>query len=94
MSIPHRFESAADQRLEIRLNREHKAEIEAAAAIQGMSVSAFTLTTALQAARKVRQEHNTTLMDDEERDAFVSLLAEASEPNRELRKLMRTRVDL
>ena len=86
--------TTAGSRLEIRLDRDLKDEVEAAAAIQGLSVSAFVVATVLEAARKVRRDHQTTVMDDEERDAFLALLQNPPPPSEGLVALMATEVVL
>lgn len=91
---PSNGELTADSRLEVRLNQSFKEEVEEAAAIQGISVSAFVLSTVLDAARRVRREYQSSRMDDVERDAFIDLLNHPSTPSEELIGLMQTKVVL
>ena len=84
--------SLADQRMEIRIGSEFKHEIEAAAAVLGISVSSFVSASALEVARRVRKEHSTAQMNNAERDAFLLLLSEPPEPTEALIDLMKTSV--
>ena len=81
-------------RLDIRLSKEAKRQVEEAAVIQGMTVTAFVLSTALEAARKVKREHQVTVLNDEERDAFIEMMTSPPEPSEALIRLMGTEVVL
>ncbi len=86
------YEKSPRERIEIRIAKFHKDEVEEAASIQGISVSAFVTSTILEAARKIRRDYHTTVLDREESEAFVRMLEDKSPPNAELRKLMSMKV--
>jgi len=78
--------SKNDARLNFRLPAELKETIEQAAAHLGQTVSDFAVSTLVQTARHVIQEHDVTRLSNRDRDRFVTLLDDAdAEPNRALK---------
>jgi uncharacterized protein (DUF1778 family) len=61
-------------RLEIRLEAEHRALLDKAAAASAMSVSSFVLSHATDAARAVLADRTSFVLPEERWDAFVELL--------------------
>ncbi len=77
----------SDARINVRLPSELKAVIEAAAAQLGQSLSDYAISTLVQNARSVLQEHNVTILSNRDRDLFVALLDDADvRPNKALRE--------
>jgi len=73
-------------RLNFRLSAELKEVIEAAAAHLGQSVSDYALSTLVQNARGVIQQHDVTVLSNRDRDIFLALLDDAdAKPNKALR---------
>jgi uncharacterized protein (DUF1778 family) len=81
-------------RIEFRMSSELKSEVEEAASLVGLSLTAFATEALLERARRVKREYSATVLNDEERDAFLKLLAEPAKPSEALRELMRTEVVL
>lgn len=74
-----------DARLNFRLSLELKQIIEQAAAHMGQTVSDFAVSTLVQNARRVIEEHDRTELTRRDRDVFVSLLDDTTaKPNRAL----------
>lgn len=72
-------------RLNFRLPAELKEVIEAAAAHLGQSVSDYALSTLVQNARGVIQQHDVTVLSNRDRDIFLALLDDAdAKPNQAL----------
>ncbi len=76
-------------RMDLRLESSLKREIEDAAALLGVSLTAFATEALLSKAREVKRESSTTLLDDAERDAFLRLISEPPAPSEALKALMR-----
>jgi len=77
--------SQNDARLDFRLPAELKETIEQAAAHLGQSVDDFAISTLVQTARQVIQEHNVTRLSAHDRDRFIALLDDAdAQPNQAL----------
>ncbi len=70
-----------DTRLDFRLNRQLKELIEQAACILGQSVSDFATSTLVERARRVVQEHTTTVLSNRDRDIFLAMLDADAQPN-------------
>lgn len=81
-------------RVEFRMAADLKREIEEVAALVGVSLTTFATEALVEWARRVKREYAHTVLNDQERDAFLRLLAEPPEPNEALRDLMRTKVVL
>ena len=74
-----------DARLNFRLSSELKGIIEEAAAHMGQTVSDFAVSTLVQNARRVIEEHDRTELTNRDRDVFVNLLDDKkARPNRAL----------
>ena len=63
-----------DDRLELRLEPDNRRLLDEAAAATSMSVSAFVLTRATEAAREVLADRTNFVLTEEHWDAFVELL--------------------
>jgi uncharacterized protein (DUF1778 family) len=73
------------ERVSFRLSAELKQEIERAAAYLGQSLTEFSLSTLLQRARAVNEQHRVTQLTDRDRDAFLAMLDDtSSKPNKSL----------
>lgn len=77
-------------RLWLRLQPEHKALIEMAAAAAGQSVREFAVSHLIQDARDVLRDHAVTVLSDRDRDIFLSILDADAEPNEALKEAART----
>lgn len=85
-----RDSAKSDARLNFRLPAELKETIEQAAAYLGQSVSDFALSTLIQTARNVIQQHNVTVLSNRDRDIFLALLDDPQAcPNEVLREAAR-----
>jgi uncharacterized protein (DUF1778 family) len=75
----------SDARLSIRLPGELKQIIEQAAAQLGQSVSDFVISTLVQNARTVIQQHDITELSSRDRDIFIKMLDDTeAQPNQAL----------
>ena len=77
------------ERMDFRLNPDHKALIERAAAYSGETVTGFAVSTLVREARRVLEEHETTTLSDRDRDRFVDLLDHPPPPIEALRRAAR-----
>lgn len=75
---------ARDARLDFRLQSEHKRLIEQAAVASGQTVSEFVLSRLLDVARETVERATTTQLNRRDREAFLALISEDSEPNEAL----------
>lgn len=82
--------STNKDRLSFRLERRHKALIEGAASALGQSVTEFAVSRLVRYARDVLGAHETTLLSDRDRRAFLSVLDSDAEPNEALKKAAQT----
>lgn len=82
--------SHASARVEFRIPEHLKQEIEEAAALMGVSLTAFAIQTLLERSREVKRGYAVTRMSDQERDAFLEMLASPPKPSDSLIKLMQT----
>jgi Uncharacterized protein conserved in bacteria len=73
-----------DDRLELRLEPANRRLLDEAAAASSMSVSAFVLTHATEAARDVLADRTTFALPDDRWDAFTGLLDRDERPMPEL----------
>lgn len=73
-----------DDRLELRLEPANRRLLDEAAAASSMSVSAFVLTHATEAAREVLADRTTFALPDDHWDAFTELLGRDERPMPEL----------
>ncbi|MGK5087516.1 DUF1778 domain-containing protein [Bdellovibrionota bacterium FG-2] len=69
------------ERIDLRVDNEAKTLIEQAASIRSMSVSSFTLTSTLQAAREQILEHERLSLTNRDRDLFVSTMLNSPKAN-------------
>lgn len=76
-----------NSRIDIRLNPEDKQTLEAAAALKRVSLSAFILSTAIEAAKLDLEREETITLSNEQRDKVISLLDNPPLPNEALRRL-------
>lgn len=84
----------ASARVEFRMSSSLKKEVEEAAALLGTTFTSFATEVLVERSRQVKREHNITMMGDQEREAFLQLISEPSEPNEALKKLMHIKADL
>lgn len=78
--------SRNDARIDIRLPRELKQTIEAAATVLGQTVSEFALSTVIREARQVLQDAQITRLSNRDRDQFLRALDDADfQPNAALK---------
>lgn len=63
-----------DSRLDLRVTLEEKQLLERAAALKGVSVSAYTLFNVLQAAKQNIDSHEKLVLSDSDRDLFMSAM--------------------
>jgi uncharacterized protein (DUF1778 family) len=78
-----------DDRMDVRLSRDHKALIEKAAAYSGETLTGFAVTTLVGEARRVVREHESVMLTSRDRDAFMALLDDPEGPNERLRRAAR-----
>lgn len=72
----------------LRANADAKTLIQRAAALEGISVSAFVLRHAVDAARRVLADNGTYLLSEKDAAAFVAACERLAEPTQHLRDLM------
>ena len=75
-----RSKGRKDDRLELRLEPAHRRLLDEAAAASAMSVSAFVVSHATEAARAVLADRTTFALPSERWDAFVDLLDRDARP--------------
>ena len=78
-----------EERIDLRVNDEAKDLIERAASITGMSVSAFTLSNTLRAAREELTAFEKITLSDQDRDLFLTKMANPPKANEALRTAMK-----
>jgi uncharacterized protein (DUF1778 family) len=71
--------------MEARLLPDQKKRIERAASIRGMSLSDFIVQNADEAAIRTIDQHETWVLNDQDRDIFVAALLNPGEPNDRLK---------
>jgi uncharacterized protein (DUF1778 family) len=77
--------ATSDARLNFRLTGDAKATIEEAAALSGQTVSDFAIAALTASARQVIDQHDQTLLNSRQREAFLALLDhKAARPNKAL----------
>ncbi len=77
-----------DDRIDLRVDDTAKELIERAASIAGMSVSSYTLSNTLRAARDEIAAHETLTLSDKDRDMFLATLADPPKASNTLRAAM------
>ncbi len=78
--------TARRDRMNFRLDRQHKLLIERAASTMGQSVTEFALSHLVRDAQEVLREQEVTVLSNRDREIFLSVLESASEPNEALKK--------
>jgi uncharacterized protein (DUF1778 family) len=78
--------ASATARLDVRLSKRLKNEIARAAEARGQTITNFVVTALGDAARKVLQEENVTVLGARDRDAFLAMLDADREPNQALKR--------
>ena len=81
---------ARNERIDIRLNSEHKEALLRAAAMQGLSLSEFVVARSLEAAHAVIRRHTVIAMSSGDLDRFAQALDEDASPNEALKKAAKT----
>lgn len=76
-------------RINLRTTHETKTIIEQAAELMGTSLSAFMLSHAYEAAKRVINEQQFLTLSNRDRDAFVAALENSPKPNKALRDLLK-----
>lgn len=66
--------SAKDRRIDLRVTQEQKDLLEKAAALKGISLSAYTLFHLLGAAKQDIEDHERLILSDRDRDLFMSVM--------------------
>lgn len=82
-----RMKTAA--RLNFRLTQELKELIDQAASLMGQTVSDFAISTLVDSARKILQQHHTTVLSKRDGEVFLKILDADAKPNAALRRAMR-----
>lgn len=70
----------AEERINFRLEAQHKHLIEEAARITGQSVTSFALSTLMRSAQEIVERFGRTTLSDRDRDLFLALLDADDEP--------------
>lgn len=86
--------SGRTERLELRLPEELKREIESAASLLGVPVSSLVLDAVLEKARRVKREHNQTILFGADAERFARMLEEPPAPTEALIGTLRRKADL
>lgn len=66
--------TSKDSRIDLRVSREHKALLERAASIKGVSLSAYTLLNLLPIAQQDINDQETLTLNNRDRNLFLSAL--------------------
>jgi uncharacterized protein (DUF1778 family) len=77
---------AAKERVDFRLEPEHKALIERAAACRGESMTGYAVSTLVREAQRVLREHEVVTLSERDRDRFLELLEKPPRPTAALRR--------
>lgn len=77
---PHEFS------LEIQMSADEKSLIDAAAALSGQHLTSFTVSAAVETARRVVQGHRAIRLPSRDWDRFLNLLDNPPEPNELLKR--------
>jgi uncharacterized protein (DUF1778 family) len=81
--------SSRSARLEARITAEQKDILSRAAALLGRSLTDFVITSAYETAARTIREHETMVLSERDRKAFVSALLDPPAPGARLRKAAR-----
>lgn len=79
-----------DDRIDIRISREDKDLIEAAAALKGQKMSAFVIENMRSASKQLIETSKTVSLSDQAWDAFVAMLENPPEPTESLRRAVKS----
>jgi uncharacterized protein (DUF1778 family) len=85
---------AATERVDFRLDPEHKALIERAAAYQGETLTGYAVSTLVREALRVIQAHESVRLTDRDRDRFLEIVSNPSDPGDALHRAARRHNDL
>jgi uncharacterized protein (DUF1778 family) len=77
-----------DSRLDLRVTLEQKELLERAAAIKGVSLSAYTLSHLLPAARQDIDSHEKLILSNRDRDLFMSVMENPPELKGKLKSVI------
>jgi uncharacterized protein (DUF1778 family) len=77
------------ERVEARLHPEQKRRIEHAADLEGTSISDFIVSSAVDAATRAIQQHESWTLSGRDREIFVNALLNPPSPNRRIRAAAR-----
>ena len=80
--------TAKQDRLDLRVSRNHKRLIEKAAGVSGQSVTGFVVSRLVEVARQVLASQHAEALSDSDRDAFLQIL-DRRQPNRPLQQASR-----
>ena len=75
-----------DISLEIQISADQKSLIEEAAALSGQPITSFTVSAAIEAARRVVEGHRPIRLSPRDWDRFLNLLDNPPEPNDHLKR--------
>ncbi|HRG49111.1 MAG: DUF1778 domain-containing protein [Leptospiraceae bacterium] len=78
-----------EERIELRVSNEQKSIIEKAANINGLSLSSYMLSQALQSARIDIENSELIKLTNKDRDLFVNSIEKKYNPNRALKQAMK-----
>ena len=82
--------TAKKDRIEFRLETEHKKLIETAASLVGSSsVTAFALQELMKRAKEIIEQHEQRILSKKDSELFMNLVSEDIEPNSKLKKAFR-----
>jgi len=81
--------SAKDSRLDLRVTGEQKQLLERAAALKGVSVSAYTLFHVLPAAKEDIDSHERLILSNRDRDLFLSVMENPPELKGKLKQAIK-----
>ena len=77
-----------EARIDMRLNPDDKALLEAAARLHGLNVSAYILSHSIPAARSEVGAAGTIGLSNRDRDLFLEKISSPPKPNKDLKKAM------
>jgi uncharacterized protein (DUF1778 family) len=80
-----------EDRIDLRVDKNTKKLIEQAASIKGVSVSSFTLSSTLQAAREQISAHERLTLTNRDRDLFITAMLNPPKANTALKAAMKSR---
>lgn len=78
------IQTKPDERINFRLEKGKKQLIERAAAIKGLSLTDFAVTTLYREASEIVKNDEMLILSDRDRDAFLAALESPPEPSRRL----------